>query len=104
MIRTKAIAAAIIAATALCAPASAQTFTFNYEAWQLRSAEGRAQVLDHLERRVEAYCNVAEARRDLWRQRVAADCQERTLNQAIEQMGDARVLALHRDRTQQRQA
>jgi UrcA family protein len=97
------IASLALAATAFTGAASAQEFTFNYESWQLRSAEGRAHVLDALERRVDAYCDVFEAR-SLLQARIAADCQERTLASALEQLGDPRVFALHHERERRRSA
>ncbi len=97
------IASLALTATALTGAASAQEFSFNYDAWQLRSTEGRAHVLDALERRVDAYCDVAEAR-TLMQARIAADCQERTLAGALEQLGDPRILALHQERERRRSA
>lgn len=105
MTRIQALIAAAVAMAALTlnAPAQAQEFEFEYETWQLNSVEGRTSVLNMLERRVRAYCAVADARTLLAR-RIAEDCQERTLARAVEQIGDPRVLALHRQRALTREA
>lgn len=99
----KALAAAAVAAFIVCAPANAQTFTFDYEGWMLSSAEGRATVLDRLENRVAAYCEVREARGAL-QIRIANDCHDRTTAQALEQINDPRVYALHQERERRRAA
>jgi UrcA family protein len=100
---TETLAAAAIAATIVCAPSNAQAFTFEYDSWMLSSAEGRAAVLDRLENRVAAYCEVREARGAL-QIRIANDCRDRTTVQALEQMNDPRVYALHQERERRRAA
>jgi len=99
----KILAAATVLIAAASASASAQEFKFDYEPWQLSSSEGRTAVLDRLERRVNNFCRVGEARGALQRY-IAEDCQERTLRQALAQMDDTRVLALHRERQLSRSA
>lgn len=103
MARFKTLIVIAAAAFALNAPAHAQEFTFEFQPWQLSSPEGRAQVLNALERRVRAYCAVGHAR-TLLDMRIAADCQARTLARAVEQIGDTRVLALYEQRQLTREA
>ncbi|MCC5995938.1 MAG: UrcA family protein [Oceanicaulis sp.] len=103
MPRIQALMITAAAAFALNAPAHAQEFKFEYQPWQLSSSEGRAEVLNQLERRVRTYCDAGHAR-TLLQRRIAADCQERTLARAVEQIGDAHVLALHQQRRQTREA
>ena len=103
MIRIQSAIAAAAAAFAMSAPSQAQEFTFDYEAWMLSSAQGRTMVLDRLERRVDNYCHVREARGAL-QVRIATDCKTRVLERAIEQIGDPRITALHQSREQSRRA
>lgn len=103
MIRIQSAIAAAVAAFAMTAPSQAQDFSFDYDSWMLSSAQGRALVLDRLERRIDNYCHVRDARGAL-QVRIAADCKDRVLSQAIEQIGDPRVTALHRSREQTRRA
>ena len=99
----KTLAAAVLLTTAAAASASAQEFKFNYEPWQLTSSDGRAAVLDRLERSVRNFCRVGEARGAL-QTHIAEDCRARTMRQALAQMNDPRVLALHRQRELSRSA
>lgn len=103
MNRIKTAAAAIFATVAMGAPAMGQDFNFDYAPWMLTSPEGRTEVLNRLERRVSNYCNVSQARGALQRM-IAQDCQERIFEQAISQIDDPRVLALHQQRELERRA
>lgn len=103
MIRIQSAIAAAVAAFAMTAPSQAQEFTFDYEAWMLSSAQGRTLVLDRLERQVNNYCHVREARGSL-QVRIAADCKDRILTQAVEKIADPRITALHQSREQTRRA
>ncbi|MGP1273967.1 MAG: UrcA family protein [Caulobacterales bacterium] len=97
------IASAAFAVTAFAASAQAQEFSFTYAPWQMQTSEGRAHVLNQLEQQVRSYCNVAEARGVL-QTRIAQDCRDRTMARAVEQIGDARILALYEERERSRQA
>ena len=98
----KTIAAAAIASFLICAPSSAQPFTFDYDSEKLSTPEGRAGVLNRLERRVSDYCESWKTR-GVWRSRIARDCGERLMHQALERLNDPRVIALHEKRARARQ-
>ncbi|MBL4538118.1 MAG: UrcA family protein [Oceanicaulis sp.] len=97
MISVRTLVAAAVTAVVICAPSNAQTFNFEYDRWMLSSPEGREMVLDRLANQVERYCNVHDAR-GLLDVRIARDCQARTTVQALQQMNDPRVVALHQER------
>ncbi|WP_107711297.1 UrcA family protein [Oceanicaulis sp.] len=97
MTALKTLVAAAAAACAFSAASHAQTFNFDYDRWMLSSPEGREMVLDRLANQVERYCNAHDAR-GLLAVRIARDCQMRTTAQALEQMNDPRVFALHQER------
>lgn len=102
MTALKTLFTAAVAACAVSAASHAQTFNFEYDRWMLSSPEGRSAVLDRLANRVETYCKVHEAR-GLWEVRIARDCQVRTTTQALQQMNDPRVFALHQERVRRQQ-
>lgn len=98
----KTLVAAVAAACAFTAASQAQSFNFEYDRWMLSSPEGREMVLDRLANQVERYCNVHDAR-GLLDVRIARDCQTRTTAQALQQMNDPRVFALHQERVRRQQ-
>jgi UrcA family protein len=98
---TEALAAAAIAATIACAPTQAQTFSFTFDGWLLSSPQGRLQIVESLERQVENYCEVRSAR-GAWQVRVALDCKDRVMANALEQIGDERIIALVHERERER--
>lgn len=102
MTALKTLFAAAAAACAFSAASHAQTFSFDYDRWMLSTSEGREMVLDRLANQVERYCNVHDAR-GLLEVRIARDCQVRTTTQALQQMNDPRVYALHQERVRRQQ-
>lgn len=75
-------------------PAQASDFRFTYQGYQLMTAEGRAVLLDRLDRQAKRFCRSGH-RMPVYHVRAAKTCQADITSEVVRQIGDRHLTALY---------
>lgn len=86
---------AMIAAGALT-PAQAREFRFDFRAYELETAGGRAALIKRLDNAAKSYCGVRHAT-GIQQTQVSKICLVTVMDEVVRQIDDARITALYED-------